>query len=79
MEIKVVGSGCTNCKTLLQRTQEAVRDLQSDAQILYVTDMEDIIATGVLRTPGLIINGQIKIAGRVPSVKEIKQLISQAN
>lgn len=79
MEIKVVGSGCANCKTLLQRTQEAVRDLQSDAQILYVTDMEDIIATGVLRTPGLIINGQIKIAGRVPSVKEIKQLISQAN
>ena len=79
MEIKVVGAGCANCKTLLQRTQEAVRDLQSDAQILYVTDMEDIIATGVLRTPGLIINGQIKIAGRVPSVKEIKQLISQAN
>ncbi len=75
MEIKVVGSGCANCKNLLQKTQEAVKELNVDAQVIYVTDMEEIIATGIMRTPGLMINGKIKMSGRVPSVKEIKQLI----
>lgn len=75
MEIKVVGSGCTNCKNVLARTQQAVKDLGVDAQIHYITDMEQIIATGILQTPGLIINGKVKSAGRVPSVKEIAKLI----
>lgn len=75
MEIKVIGSGCANCKNLLQKTQEAVKTLNADAQVIYVTDMEEIIATGIMRTPGLMINGKIKISGRVPSVKEIQQLI----
>ena len=76
MEIKVVGSGCKNCKNLLNATQEAVRELGSDARIIYVTDMADIIATGIMRTPGLLIDDKIKVTGRVPSVKEIKQLIT---
>lgn len=78
MEIKVVGSGCKNCKNLLAATQEAVKELGSDAQVIYVTEMADIIATGIMRTPGLIIDGKIKSAGRVLSVKEIKQLISES-
>ncbi len=76
MEIKVVGAGCRNCKNLLKATQDAVQELGTDAQILYVTDMADIVATGIMRTPGLIINGKTKVTGRVPSVKEIKQLIT---
>jgi small redox-active disulfide protein 2 len=75
MEIKVVGPGCANCKNLLLKTQDAVKELRSDAQIIYVTEMEDIVAAGIMRTPGLIINGKIKVMGRVPSVKEIKQMI----
>ncbi len=75
MEIKVVGSGCANCKNLLQKTKDAVAELNSSAEIIYVTDMEDIIATGIMRTPGLMINGKIKSTGRVPSVKEIIELI----
>ena len=76
MEIKVVGPGCKNCKNLLNATQEAVKELGSDAQIIYVTEMTDIMATGIMRTPGLIINGKIKAMGRVPAVKEIRQMIS---
>ncbi|NCA98004.1 MAG: thioredoxin family protein [Clostridia bacterium] len=75
MEIKVVGSGCTNCKNVLARTQQAVKEMGVEAEILYITDMEQIIATGILQTPGLMINGKVKSAGRVPSVKDIKKLI----
>ena len=75
MEIKVVGPGCTNCKNLLQRTQAAVKELNADASIIYVTEMDEIVATGIMRTPGLLVNGKIKVTGRVPSVKEIKQMI----
>jgi small redox-active disulfide protein 2 len=76
MEIRVVGPGCKNCKNLLTATQDAVKELGSDAQIIYVTEMADIVATGIMRTPGLLINGKIKVMGRVPSIKEIKQLIT---
>lgn len=75
MEIKVVGSGCKNCKNLLRATEQAVSELNADATIIYVTDMADIIATGIMRTPGLMINDKIKVMGRVPSVKEIRQMI----
>jgi len=75
MEIKVVGSGCKNCKNLLKNAEEAVRESGADAPDVYVTDMADILATGILRTPGLIINGKIKTMGRVTSAKEIRQMI----
>ena len=76
MEIKVVGSGCKNCNNLLKNAEEAVRESESDATISYVTDMADILATGILRTPGLIIDGKIKSMGRVTSAKEIRQMIA---
>lgn len=76
MEIKVVGPGCKNCKKLLAATEDAVKELNSDATITYVTKMEDIVATGIMRTPGLLIDNKIKVMGRVPSVKEIKQIIA---
>lgn len=76
MEIKVVGPGCKNCKNLLHATEVAVKELGLDAQIIYVTEMADIAATGVMRTPGLLIDGKIKVMGRVPAVSEIKQIIA---
>lgn len=75
MEIKVVGPGCKNCKNLLAATQEAVRESGKEAEVIYVTEMADIIATGIMRTPGLLINGKIRVMGRVPSTKEIRQMI----
>lgn len=76
MEIKVVGSGCANCKKLHSLTQDAVRELGVAADVLYVTDLQEIMKTGIMRMPGLIINGKVKVMGRVPAVREIKQLIS---
>lgn len=75
MIIKVIGSGCANCKNLLQKTKDAVSELHRDDEIIYVTDMEDILATGIMRTPGLMIDGKIVSTGRVPSIKEIIEFI----
>ena len=77
MEIRVLGSGCNNCKKLLANVQEAVKEAQMDAQVKYVTDFQEIAATGLLRTPGLIINQTIVSSGKVCSVEEVKGYLQQ--
>ena len=76
MEIRVLGSGCANCKKLLGYAQEAAREMAIGTEVIYVTDMMEIVAAGLMRTPGLIINGKIKAAGRIPPVREIKEMIA---
>jgi len=78
MEIKVIGSGCAKCKKLLELTKIVVDELSVEAEVIYVIDIEEIIATGIMSTPGLMIDGVVKSMGRVPKVKEIKQFISDA-
>ncbi len=75
MEIKVLGPGCKNCKNLLLATQAALKEMGLDTEVIYVTDMVDIAAAGIMRTPGLIVNGKIKSTGRVPNIREIRQMI----
>lgn len=75
MEIKVFGSGCASCKKLHQAAQDAVKELGVDADVIYVTDMMEISKAGIMHTPGLMIDGKIKSAGRVPSVKEVRQMV----
>ncbi len=75
MEIKVLGSGCANCKRLLQLVEISVRELSVQAEVKYVTDMAEIANSGLLRTPGLIINNKVVSYGRVPSLEEVKTLI----
>lgn len=75
MNISVIGSGCANCKKLLQNTEDAVKELNVEAKIIYVTDMMEIAKTGILRTPGLMIDGKIVSSGKVCTVEEVKKLI----
>lgn len=76
MEIKVLGSGCANCKKLYALTQDAVKELGVNAEVLYVTDLQEIMKTGIMRMPGMMINGKVKVMGRVPALAEIKRIIS---
>ena len=76
MEIKILGSGCSNCKRLHEAVLKAQKETGTDAQVIYVTDIEEIVKTGLMSTPGLMINGSIKSMGRVPKQKEIKQMIA---
>ena len=78
MQILVIGPGCTRCKTLAQLTEQAVKELGVTAEINKVTDLKQIMALGVMMTPALAVNGTVKVVGKVPSVAEIKTLLSQA-
>lgn len=78
MVIKVLGSGCANCKRLYEYTKEAVKELNVDAEVIYVTDMVAIAEANLLRTPGLMIDGKIVSYGRVPNFYEIKEMIQKA-
>ena len=76
-EIKVLGTGCPNCKTLEKTTREAVAEIGIEANIIKEEDITKIMQYGIMRTPGLVVNEKLVLAGRVPSIKEIKDLITQ--
>ena len=75
MVIKVLGSGCANCKKLAENAKEAVTELGIDATIEKVESFKDILAYGVMKTPGLVVDEQVKVMGRVATVEEIKKLL----
>jgi small redox-active disulfide protein 2 len=78
MEIKVLGPGCANCKRLYAEVEKAVAQTGQAAAITKVEAMEEIAAYGILRTPGLVIDGQVVAAGRIPGVAEIASMITTA-
>ncbi|MBC8587309.1 thioredoxin family protein [Acidilutibacter cellobiosedens] len=75
MVIKVLGSGCANCKKLEANVNEAVKELGIEATIEKVQNFKDIAAYGVMRTPALVVDEQVKIAGKIPTVEEIKKYL----
>lgn len=76
MEIKVLGTGCPKCKSLENATREAVKEAALEANITKVEDIVEIMKFGVMQTPALVINNRVVVSGRVPSVTEIKQLLT---
>jgi small redox-active disulfide protein 2 len=76
MEIKVLGPGCPKCKQTEQRIREAVAEAGVEANVEKVTDIMEIAGYGVLGTPAVIIDGQVKSVGKIPSTKEIKSWIT---
>ena len=78
MEIKVLGPGCANCKRLYQEAEKAVAQWGQPATITKVEAMEDIMAYGILRTPGLVIDGKVVASGRIPLASEIVTMITTA-
>jgi small redox-active disulfide protein 2 len=75
MIIKILGSGCINCKTLYKRTEEALQELNMEATLEKVEDFQNIATYGIMRTPGLVIDEKIVSYGCVPKIEEIKNLI----
>jgi small redox-active disulfide protein 2 len=75
MVIKVLGPGCANCKKLEENVKQAVSELGIDAVIEKVTDFKDILSYGVMKTPALVVDEQVKVMGRVISAEEVKKYL----
>ena len=77
MKIKILGTGCPKCKKLNELIEEAVNELGISAEIIKVTDINKIIDYGVMVTPALVIEGDVKMAGKIPEKEEIKRWIEE--
>mgnify|MGYP001822811244 CR=1 FL=1 len=76
MEIAVLGPGCKNCEALEAATHEALSDLGIDQEVTKITDFGEIASYGVMKTPALVIDGNVVIKGRVPQTAEVTSLIA---
>ena len=76
--IKILGSGCPNCKRLEQLARKAAEKIELEAEFIKVTDYQEIVDYGILSTPGLVVNGEVVSSGRVPSEAEIVALLTDA-
>jgi small redox-active disulfide protein 2 len=76
--IKILGPGCANCRKLEEVARTAVASMAVQAEIVKVTDMHEIIANGVLKTPGMMINGKLVSSGRIPAPATVAEWIRAA-
>ena len=76
MDIKILGTGCVNCKNLETNTRKALDDLGLAVEIDKVTDPGEIVSWGVMSTPALVIDDEVVLSGRVPNADQSKQLLA---
>jgi small redox-active disulfide protein 2 len=76
MKIEVVGPGCSRCITTEKNVREALKQLGISAEVTKVTNVAEFAKKGVMFTPGLIVDGQVKVSGRIPTVDEIKNILA---
>jgi small redox-active disulfide protein 2 len=74
--IQVLGTGCQKCQVLAARAQQAVHELGLECEIEKVTDINEIVGFGIMSTPALAVDGAVKVHGRVPTVAQIKEMLS---
>lgn len=78
MKIQVAGPGCARCTTVEKNVIEAVTELGIDADVSKIKDVREYAKLGVLFTPAVIIDGKVAVAGKVPTVEDLKKLLSTA-
>jgi small redox-active disulfide protein 2 len=75
-KIQILGTGCAKCQKLTENAAAAAQEIGVPYELEKVTDLQEIMKFGVMRTPALVVDGVVKVAGKVPSPDEIKQLLS---
>lgn len=75
-EIKILGPGCPKCKQLYERTEAVVKELGLDFSVEKVTDIMQIVSYDVMMTPAIVVNGEVKSVGKVPSVDDLKAMLT---
>ncbi len=76
MKIEILGAGCAKCKTLYENTRKAIEELELDATIQKVEDLNKITDYGVLMTPALVVDGEVKSSGKALTPEQVKKLIT---
>ena len=79
MEIKILGPGCANCKTLYKLAVDVVEKNKIDARVTKVEDIMEIMKYGVMSTPAVVVDEKVVLKGRIPSLDELTQLLKQIN
>ena len=74
--LQILGTGCPKCKLLTEHAERAAQELGLDYELEKVTDIEKIFAFGVVATPALVVDGEIKVFGHVPSIGKLKELLA---
>jgi len=75
MKIEILGTGCPKCKATEKVVRKVVEELGKDIEVVKVEDLQEIVNRGVMMTPAVVVDGEVKIIGHVPSVDEIKKLL----
>jgi len=75
MKIEVLGTGCSKCKTLYENVKKALEESGKDAEVVKVEEIPKIMAYGVMSTPALVVDGQVRLSGKVASVAEIMGML----
>ena len=75
MEVKVLGPGCAKCKTTYHVVEKVIKENNLDVKLLKVDDIMEMMSYNILSTPAIVVDGEVKIKGRVPSESEIKELL----
>ncbi len=76
MKLQILGTGCAKCKALTHATEQAAQALGLPYELEKVTDLKQIMSFGVMMTPALVVDGKVKVSGKVPSVDEVKKLLA---
>ena len=77
MKIQIAGPGCPNCQTTERNVVNACAELDFAADISHVTNIAEILELGVMRTPAVVIEGEVVVSGRVPAVPELKKILER--
>ena len=75
MEIKVLGSGCAKCKTTYEMIEKIVKENQLDATLSKVEDIVELLNYGIMTTPAIVVDGEVKLKGHVPTESDIKKIL----
>ena len=75
MEIKVLGSGCSRCHKALEVVEKVVKEQSVDAQVEYVTDIERVMAYNVMSMPAIVVDGEVRLKGTVPTEADVKKML----
>ena len=75
-KMQILGTGCPKCQKLAEMTEQAAKELNLDYEIIKVTDLNEIMSFGIMMTPGLAVDGEVKVAGKLPTMDALKIMLS---